>query len=185
MPRKESITIEMLLSTAFELARQEGIENVTARKLTHKIGCSTQPIFRVYENMEHLYADLFVRVSLFFQNYYDNYEKSEKIPFVTLGLSYIEFAQSEPNLFKLLFLSKDRGEKSMYELLNGESNAVTNEIALAKQIGCDNPSELFMKMWIFIHGAACMSITGDYDLTNEETKDLLIASYQSFSKQVL
>ena len=24
-----------------------------------------------------------------------------------------------------------------------------------------------MKMWIFIHGAACMSLTGDYDLTDK------------------
>ena len=182
MPRKESITNEMLLNTAFELAREEGIENVTARKLTHKIGCSTQPIFRIYENMEHLTIDLFGKVSLYFQNYYENYEKKEKTPFVNLGLCYIEFAQKEPNLFKLLFLSKDRYEKSMYELLNGDNNGVTNEITLAKQSGCSNSGDLFMKMWIFIHGAACMSITGDYDLTKEETTSLLIASYQSFSR---
>ena len=34
-------------------------------------------------------------------------------------------------------------------------------------------SGLFMKMWIFIHGCACMVLTGDYDLTKEETLDLL------------
>ena len=28
-----------------------------------------------------------------------------------------------------------------------------------------------MKMWIFIHGCACMVLTGDYDLTEEETID--------------
>ena len=40
----------------FALARAEGIENVTARKLAAQIGCSTQPIFRVYANMGELYS---------------------------------------------------------------------------------------------------------------------------------
>ena len=35
-----------------------------------------------------------------------------------------------------------------------------------------------MKMWIFIHGAACMTITGDYDLPEAETKRLLLESYE-------
>lgn len=37
-----------------------------------------------------------------------------------------------------------------------------------------------MKMWIFIHGAACMSLTGDYDLQEEETIQMLKDSYQAF-----
>ena len=37
-----------------------------------------------------------------------------------------------------------------------------------------------MKMWIFIHGSACMSITGDYDLDMEETKQLLRTVYKGF-----
>ncbi len=36
-----------------------------------------------------------------------------------------------------------------------------------------------MKMWIFIHGCACMVLTGDYDLTEEETIDLLEDIYKS------
>ena len=51
MARKESVTKNMILETAVQLAKEEGIENVTARKLANKIGCSTQPIFRVYANL--------------------------------------------------------------------------------------------------------------------------------------
>lgn len=40
--------------------------------------------------------------------------------------------------------------------------------------------DLFMKMWIFIHGAACMSLTGDYDLTDLQTMQLLEHSYYAF-----
>ena len=59
MARKEQITKEVILKGAFELLKEQGIENVTARKLATHIGCSTQPIFRVYENMESLRNDLF------------------------------------------------------------------------------------------------------------------------------
>lgn len=41
-------------------------------------------------------------------------------------------------------------------------------------------ADLFMKMWIFIHGAACMSLTGDYDLTDLQTMQLLEHSYYAF-----
>ena len=56
MARKESITIDRILDTAFEMTREEGIAGVTARRVAARAGCSTQPIFRVYENMEELQA---------------------------------------------------------------------------------------------------------------------------------
>lgn len=102
-------------------------------------------------------------------------------PFIHLGLAYIDFAKEERKLFQLLFLSDNRGDRSLYELLNGSTGAVAKEINKAAANGCSNPSGLFMKMWIFIHGCACMVLTGDYDLTKEETLDLLEDIYKSCS----
>ena len=56
MARRESVTIDMILDTSFALTREEGFFNITARKVAAKVGCSTQPIFRVYKNMEELLA---------------------------------------------------------------------------------------------------------------------------------
>ena len=74
MARKESVTKSMILDTAVQLAKEEGIENVTARKLASKIGCSTQPIFRVYANMTELYADVYQKAIELFADYYENFE---------------------------------------------------------------------------------------------------------------
>ena len=180
MARKESITMEDILNAAFEMTREEGFENVTARKLAAKAGCSTQPIFRVYQNMDEMAKDLFERVILFFDSYYEQYPKKDIFAFVDLGMAYIQFAAQEKNLFRLLFLAEKRYGKTMYELLNGNSGAVIHEIARAKEAGCSSPSDLFMKMWIFIHGAACMSITGDYDLNDTQTRQLLEECYRAF-----
>ena len=59
MARKETITKEDIMQAAFEILQEEGIEQVTARKLAAKANCSTQPIFRVYKNMEELTEELF------------------------------------------------------------------------------------------------------------------------------
>ncbi|NLL78957.1 MAG: TetR/AcrR family transcriptional regulator [Clostridiales bacterium] len=180
MARKESITIEDILRAAFEMAREEGIENVTARKLAAKAGCSTQPIFRIYKNMDEMTRDLFEKVINYFDEYYETYPKKDIFAFVDLGMAYIQFAVQEKNLFRLLFLSEKRYGKSLYELLNGKSGAVKQEIARAKSAGCSDPGELFMKMWIFIHGAASMAITGDYDLNEVQTRELLEECYRAF-----
>ena len=181
MARKESITKEMLLEVAFELVREEGVDNLTARKLAAKAGCSTQPIFRTYKNMEEVAEDVFDKAMKYYNDYYKNYKKNSSVPFVDLGMAYIAFAQKDKNMFKLLFLSEQRFGHSLYEILNGELQFVAHEINKAKNTGCSNPSGLFMQMWIFIHGAASMSLTGDYDLVGDETKELLIKSYKAFS----
>lgn len=180
MARKESITIENILTAAFEMTREEGFQNVTARKLAAKAGCSTQPIFRVYKNMEELGADLFENAAAYFEQFCLAFPQFQKTPFVNLGMAYIEFAIEEKHLFELLFMSKDRHGKSMYELLNGRGGAVVREINKAKEDGCKDPSGMFMKMWMVIHGAACMTITDDYDLSAQETVKLLADSYSAF-----
>lgn len=180
MARKETITKTEILNAAFQLTRENGFSNVSARTLAAKAGCSTQPIFRVYKNMEELGAELYSKASAFFDEYYENFPKTSETPFVNLGLAYIRFAQDEQQLFRLLFLSQERHGKSLYDLLNGGSGSVVKEINNAKFYGCKDPSGMFMRMWIFIHGSACMSLTGDYDLQEEDTVKLLEESYKAF-----
>ena len=180
MARKEMITKDMLINTAFLMAKKEGLINVTARKLAARAGCSTQPIFRIYENMDDLWKEIFHKSIVYFSFYYDRYPKLKSEPFVNLGLAYIQFAREEKELFRILFLSDERYNKSMYEILNGEKGIISTEITKAKNNGCKNTGDLFTKMWIFIHGAACMTITGDYDLDEIETANLLISTYRSF-----
>lgn len=180
MARKETITKEDIIGAAFAMLEEEGIEQVTARKLAAKANCSTQPIFRIYKNMEELIEELFSRACDYFQDYYAQFPKQTVVPFVNLGYAYIEFAAQHKKLFEFIFLSQERFGKSMYDLVNGNEGYVSKEIQAASAQGCRDASGLFMKMWIFIHGAACMSLTGDYDLPEEETIRLLKDSYQSF-----
>ena len=174
--RKQSITKEAILQAAFEMTRAEGLTNVTARRLADHAGCSTQPIFRVYSAMDELYGEIYEMAISYFSDYYANFKGVDQTPFVNLGLAYIQFAEKEPQLFQLLFMGEKRNGHSLIELLNG-NGALVKEIGKAGAKG----SDIFMKMWMFIHGAACMVITGDYDLTQEQTKQLLLESYRAYA----
>lgn len=180
MARKESITKEDIVNAAFSILQEEGITQVTARKLAAKAGCSTQPIFRIYKNMDELIEELFGKACSFFQEYYQQILRQTVTPFVHLGFVYIKFAEEHKRLFQFIFLSEERFGRSMYDLVNGSEGYVSKEIQTATSQGCKNASNLFMKMWIFIHGAACMTLTGDYDLSDEETIQMLKDSYQAY-----
>ncbi|MCR4764529.1 MAG: TetR/AcrR family transcriptional regulator [Lachnospiraceae bacterium] len=182
MPRKATITQKEIVGAAFKLTRKEGFEAITSRKLAAAAGCSTQPIFRIYEGMADLKKDVYAKSVEYYEEFFAAADKSHDIPFVDLGLCYINFAQKNPHLFRLLFLSERSEEtKSMYDLVNGDGGHIAAEISKASAMGAENVQHLFMQMWIFIHGAACMAVSGDYDLADEDTVSLLTAAYHAFS----
>ena len=183
MARKETISSQKILDTAFQMAREEGLKNITARRVAERAECSTQPIFRTYANMEELTDAVYERAVNFFQDYFSLYPRLGNAPFSNLGMAYIAFAREEKELFRILFLP-ETPKKSLYELLNGKSENIKTEIQAAAAQGCPDPGSLFMKMWIFIHGAASMSLTGDYDLSDEETLAILENVYRAFLKEV-
>ncbi len=181
MPRTISITKENLIDAAIELLKREGLSALTARKLAKEAGCSTQPIFRAYQNMDELYADVFGVCAHIFSEHCASDRSASNVPFVNLGLAYISFAQSNKEIFRLLFLSDNRYGRSLLELLNGETGFLKEQIAAAKEQGCKDPQGLFMKMWMLIHGSACMSLTDDYDLDIESTQKLLEEAEKVFA----
>ena len=69
----------------------------------------------------------------------------------------------------------------MYDLVNGSTENVVSEIAKAQKMGVQNAQQLFMQMWIFIHGAGCMAVTGDYDLDDAASVAMLESAYKAFS----
>ena len=63
MPPTIKVTQERIVDTAYQLTKDKGFDCVTARKLAKEIGCSTQPIFRVYPGMEELKKEVRERAS--------------------------------------------------------------------------------------------------------------------------
>ena len=182
MSRKATITQKEIVNAAFKITRKEGFEQITSRKLAAAAGCSTQPIFRIYENMDELKKDVYIKAAAYYEDYYNDFFKNHDCPFVDLGLAYIGFAQKYPHLFRLLFISEQGPEsKTMYDLVNGQNENIVHEISRAQAKGAKDAQQLFMQMWIFIHGAGCMAVTGDFDLDEQASVGMLESAYKAFS----
>ncbi len=132
--------------------------------------------------MDEMRVDVYDKAAEYYSDYYADYPKTHEVPFVDLGLACIGFAQKYPHLFRLLFVSQQSDDnRSMYDLVNGSRENVVKEINRAAAQGASNAQQLFMQMWIFIHGAGCMTVTGDYDLDEATTVNMLESAYKAFS----
>lgn len=181
MARKESITRELLIKGAFDLVREQGGEMLTARKLASYLGCSTQPIFRIFDGMDELSNEIFMMAKDFYEQYCMSFRRSNVTPFVDLALCYISFAKEETNLFKLLFLAKHDSDNTMYDIINGKENAlVIRELKRIPRLDMNNAGMIFMKVFIFMHGLACMVTNGEYDLDDDATITMLTQVITSF-----
>ena len=55
---KQKITKEMVVDTAFDIARKDGMDRVLIKKIAGKLGCSVQPIYSYCQNIESLKAEV-------------------------------------------------------------------------------------------------------------------------------
>lgn len=183
MARKQTITKEMISESALALASEEGLEAVTARRVAAKAGCSTQPIFRAYENMDDLVKDVIHMAGNVFSEYYDKAPKDSPVPFVDLGITYINFAREQEKLFTILFVSHYKKEVSTYEFINGgEKMFVLKELKKIDGVPAQKAGSIFSNFWTYVHGLACMVLNGDFDLTEEETRESLRTIYEALKK---
>jgi len=183
MARKQSITREVIQEAALELAKTEGLEAVTARRVAAQAGCSTQPIFRAYENMSDLQDDVIRLAGEFFADYYGSYPKNSPVPFVDLGIAYINFAREHENLFRILFVSHYKKAVSTYEFINGSDKMfVLKELKKVDGVPAQKAGMIFSNIWTFVNGLACMSLNGDLDMTEEEVRANLADIYETLKK---
>lgn len=168
MPPKVKIQKETIIEKAFELTRLYGFEKVTARLLASELNCSTQPVFHAFLNMNELKIEVYKRTQKFFEDYMLKSPSDLKTPyFLSMGVRYVELAQKEKNLFRLLCMS-DSGTtlESLYDL--------------AKHIPIPMEPDVFIKTWIFTHGIASIVSTNTTTIAPEEIKNLLTEACASF-----
>ena len=84
MPKSTTITKEIIIKTAFEIARKEGFAVLSARNIAKQIGCSTQPIYWSYKNMDDLKAEVCQKALSHLKNTMCQYKQA--IHFWTWGL---------------------------------------------------------------------------------------------------
>ena len=182
MPPKEKVSKAKIEDTAFEMTREYGFSSVTARKLADRLGCSTQPIFRSYENMDELRTDLFYMSIDYFLG--QMLAKKNRSPaYMGLALSYVEFARNEKNLFELIASVDDFGTQTIGEFLKSdEGSKILGRITGDRKVSEARKQELFTMFWMFVHGMATLIVGNRVQLTDREVKSYITKAYQGICK---
>ena len=114
LPTTTKITKEMILNTAFEIAREKGFEKISNRELAKKMNCSIRPIYYQFKNVEELNKELYKKIERYFYEFLiDNMIKDVPL-YKQIGINYIKFAIAENNLFKFLFMTEIKDEPSAF-----------------------------------------------------------------------
>ena len=179
MPKASTITKEMIIEAAFEIVKTEGFVALSARNAAKKIGCSTQPIYWIYENMEVLKQDVISHMTIFLNNKIHSYKKTGK-PFLDVGLGYIHVAFAEPMLFKSIYVDNIFNIKLTDILPNA---AVIEVMSKELDIPEKQLQELASKSWIFAHGLASLVATEMIEYDEEKIEQLLSSFFEDISKQ--
>ena len=185
MPPKEKVSKARIEDTAFEMTREYGFSEVTARKLADRLGCSTQPIFRAYENMEELRTDLFYMSIEFFLSKMLA-RKNRSPAYLGLALSYVEFAKEEKNLFELIASVDDFGTQTIGEFLKSEEGTrILDRITGNREVSDAKGRELFTMFWMFVHGMAALIAGNRVEFTEREVKSYITKAYDGFVSVVV
>jgi len=182
---KQRITKELVVNTAFEIARRDGMEQVMVKNIADKIGCSVQPIYSYCKNMEGLRQDVVNRVSSFIQEYVvAHIDKSDL--FRSTGRAYIQLAKEEPYLFKIFILHK-RGEiYSLDDLYKKEAAPHTAEfIAEQLHISISQAKQLHLNMLIYTIGIGTIFSVTTPGISTDEIYAQQEVAYEAFLKQAL
>lgn len=164
---KARITKEMVVDAAFEVARSEGVENVNARTVSQRLGCSTQPVMYHFATIEEMKKAAYAKADRFHAEYLMNVGSEEDV-MLGIGLNYIRFAVSEPQLFRFLFQSGFAVENSVLQMIDSEElKPVLSVMQEAMGLNMEQTKEVFLTLALFVHGYA--SIIANNALEFEET----------------
>lgn len=163
---KAKITRDMVIDAAFEITRAEGAEQVNARTVSQKLGCSTQPVMYHFAKIVDLKRAVYQKVDRFHTEYLTAITLEEDA-MLGIGLNYIRFAIQEPHLFRFLFQSGYVAEKSLPQMIDSEGlKPVISVMQEAVGLNPEQTKEAFLTLALFAHGYA--SIIANNSLEYDE-----------------
>ncbi|ALS00587.1 hypothetical protein ATZ33_04120 [Enterococcus silesiacus] len=174
MVRKKVYKKQHILASAQELLTEKGFSAITARNVAEHMGISTQPIYLEFKNMEELKLTLLENIHEFLDTEFFS-KKQTSNNLANFGLNYIDFAQTNTNLYLFLFVDHhsygQELQKLSFDSFQRLIQADEKYAATSKEL----LEKLHMKLWIVATGMASLSISGILTLSKEQ----LISAFEA------
>ena len=119
---------------------------------------------------------------------YDRYTNAglqEKIPFFGVGMQYIRFAREEPELYRLLFLTRVQGQGwSAMQSMKHLQTLVRPTLMEIYQITELEADLYFRDLWFGVHSLSTLIVTGDCPYSDREIGQVLTGVSISICKSI-
>lgn len=169
MPPKIRITSEMIVDAGFEVIRETGVENMNARTIAQKLGCSTQPVMYQFKKIEDIKKAVYQKADTYHTEYITNMGAGFSV--LEMGLAYVRFGAVESNLFRFLFQSDMFDGKSLSNLIESEDlMPVIAPMSIQTGLSIEQTRKIFRFVFLFAHGYASMFANNAMDYDEEIIK---------------
>ena len=171
MPAVRKVSKEQIIDAAVDVLRDDGFSAINARSVAKKLGCSTQPIYFSFRNMEELKAALTERaIQMHTQRVRDSLRIHEgnDSRYSSYGMGFVKFAAEEKQLFRWLYLEGEQLGPYQNDVLTSEVISVITE-----EFGCeeDVARRFHQDMVYFTYGLAILANTDHLHLTEAELRE--------------
>ena len=184
MAPKNKFTKEEMVEAALRVVRAKGIGGLTAKTLADELGTSTQPVFTAFKSMDGVKQEVYAAAVRVYDGY-TNAGLQEKIPFLGVGMQYIRFAREEPELYRLLFLTKPTGkEHSAMKAMGHLQELVRPTLTAIYQISAEEADLYFRDLWLVVHSLSTLIVTGDCPYSDLEIGQILTGFSISICKSI-
>lgn len=171
MPAVRKVSKEQIINAAVDVLRDDGFSAINARSVAKKLGCSTQPIYFSFRNMEELKAALTERaIQMHTQRVRDSLRIHEgnDSRYSSYGMGFVKFAAEEKQLFRWLYLEGEQLGPYQNDVLTSEViSVITEEFGYEEDIA----RRFHQDMVYFTYGLAILANTDHLHLTEAELRE--------------
>ena len=173
MPPKVKFSKQEIVDAAVRVARDKGIDGVTAREIAAELGVSTRPIFTYFDTMDEVKAEVFQTAKELYRAYVER-GLAGPIPFLGVGQQYIRFAHDEPELYKLLFLTRPgNASGGAMEALRFSQDLARESLMRIYNMDAHTADCYFPDLWLVVFSFATLIVTDDCPYTGAEMSAIL------------
>ncbi|WP_342507949.1 TetR/AcrR family transcriptional regulator [Sporosarcina sp. FSL K6-2383] len=157
MAPKTKFTRETIINAAFDIAKIEGINQITVRKVADKMGSSIAPIYVNFTEIEELKTSVIQKIHMISQQMLMT--KYTEDPFLNIGIASLKFSREYPVLFKDLIMNNTMYMKDVQP----PADTILQQMKQAPTLNGFTDQEMggiLFKMKVFQMGLSVMDVNG-------------------------
>ncbi len=164
MSRRVIFEKDYIIDKSVDFIKEKGVESLSVREISNYIGCSTQPLFRVFDNMEDYKKNLRKKLNREYTDFSEKYINKNSY-LSTMSYAYVMYAKNENSMFKALFLS-DLSDNKIIKTSKKDVDLVMSEYRISKE----KAKAALRDVSIYTHGLATQICLNNIKISD---KDLL------------